>query len=95
MLLASLAAGLGPETRVGMKAAGFTARPEIVMLANIYDAINMLAYGLGGGQGEKPESIAEQFIDEGEHEIDKKVETFSNGAEFEKRRNELLQKIKK
>ena len=75
--------------------AGITMPPEMIMLANIYDAITGLAYGLAGGKGTKPESVAERFINEDEQKDNKKMESFESGADFEKRRKELLQKIHK
>lgn len=94
--LASLAAGLGPESRTGQKMAGVTAPPQTIMLANIFDAINMLHYNLAGGEGEPPESAAERYyISEERESKESEYETFATGEEFEARRNELLQKLMK
>lgn len=92
--LASLAAGLGPESRTGMYMTGVTARPELIMLANIFDAVNLLTYSLAGAKGDPPISAAERYYIEHDNEPKKDIQTFNSGEEFEKRRNELLQKIK-
>ena len=78
-----------------MYAAGVTAPPTMIMLANIFDAVAALAYGLGGGNGDPPESIAEKYYIENEHESEKEYESFTDGAAFEARRKALLDKINK
>ena len=90
-LLASLAAGLGADSRTGMKMCGTLAKPEVIMLANIFDAVNMLTYSLSGAEGEPPESAAEKYFENYEQK-EQKVETFATGEDFERRRKELLER---
>ena len=74
-----------------MKMAGVIAKPELIMLANIFDAVNMLTYSLAGAEGEPPESAADRYFVENTKE-EKQVEAFASGEDFEKRRQELLEK---
>lgn len=73
---------------------GITATPTVMMLAHIYDSINMLAFGLGGAKGIPPESMADTFIvQEEKANNNSDIETFATGEEFEARRKELLKKL--
>lgn len=78
-----------------MVTGGVTVTPTVMMLAHIYDSINLLAFGLGGAKGTVPESIADRFIVQDDRASDNTdVMTFSSGKDYERYREKLLQGVK-
>lgn len=76
-----------------MKLAGLKVPPDTLYLAHILDDFNLLlwSFSKGANSANKPKSIAEALIDKPEKKTD--VESFKSGAEFERRRAELVKRI--
>lgn len=92
-LLGTLVSGLGDKSRIGQKVAGVTAPADTILLAKIYDMINILIWmqtedGMKGRN--KPKELAPNFYIE-----TKNNETFGfeNGAEYEKARAKLIEEL--
>ena len=64
--------------------------PDTLFLARILDDLNLLLWSFSGGASEanKPKSIAEDFI-----EKERELMSFSSGADFERKRAEILKRI--
>lgn len=60
-LVATLAAGLRDDSRIKMKMAGVTASRDTILMGVIADRLGLVIFGMSGGRGEIPESIAEGF----------------------------------
>lgn len=91
--LGILSAGLRENSRIRQKLEGIKADPDTIILAKIYDVVNTILWtktkDAEKGRNQ-PKSFAQMFIDSGEPE----PAHYANGAEFEKARKELIEKIK-
>lgn len=91
--IATLTAGLSPSSRVGMKLAGIKVPPDTLYLAHILDGINLLLWSFSenANSSNKPKPIAAELIEAPGKDND--IESFNSGADFERRRAEILKRI--
>lgn len=77
-----------------MKLAGLLVPPDTLYLAHILDDFNLLlwSFSKNANGANKPKSVAETLIDKPRSNANK-LESFNSGAEFERRRAELLKRI--
>lgn len=88
-LAATLAAGLGDDSRIMMKLRGEKVSREVLLLASLNDRIGVLLAGLAGEKNPPP-SIVDALYGEVHAPVDKGVRTFASAEEFEKERKRLL-----
>lgn len=76
-----------------MKLTGLKVPPSTLYLAYILDDFNLLLWSFSKNANSinKPKSIADSLIDKPQKP--KEYESFNSGAEFERRRAEILQNI--
>lgn len=90
--VATLSCGLRDSSRIKMKMAGEVLSFERMMLVNIYDRVNWLAWAESKGAqegGKPPEALLGKLL--GLEKEEKKEEfVFESGEEFEKAREKLL-----
>lgn len=89
-LLATLTAGLGPTSRVGMSINKVTAPPDTMLLAEILDGVNLLLWSLAG-KGNKPKSVASQLVENDKPKSD--IKAFKTGADLLKERENIIKRI--
>ena len=92
-LLGTLTAGLGINSRIGMKRRGVTAPSETIMLAQIFDALTTAIWSIKGAKGERPESQLDVFL-VGYQPQKADNSSFASGREFEEERKKILERIK-
>lgn len=95
-LVATFFVGLREDSRIKMALAGEKHTPMIMLMSMAVDALNMLVWmqSEDGLKGEnRPESITEALFEE-KPQAEPVYEGFADGASFEKRRAEILEKIK-
>ena len=85
-LVATLAAGLGPNSRVYQKLAGQTVPTDTLLLAMLVDDVRAMVYGTKGKH--VPERIAPKLMAGAIPE--RKERIFKTGADFDKARAALL-----
>ena len=85
-LVATLAAGLGPNSRVYQKLAGQTVPTDTLLLAMLVDDVRAMVYGTKGKH--VPERIAPKLMAGAMPE--RKERIFKTGADFDKARAALL-----
>lgn len=93
--LGILAAGLREDSRIRQKLEGIKASPDTILLARVYDLINVLVWSKtkDAEKGKNfPKSLALLFMEEDEEES--KAAHFSTGAEYEEARKKIIEKIK-
>lgn len=91
--LGILSAGLRENSRIRQKLEGIKADPDTIIMAKIYDLVNILLWSKtkDAEKGKNyPKSFAKMFLVSDEPE----PTSYANGAEFEKARAELVKKIK-
>lgn len=91
--LGILSAGLREDSRIRQKLEGLKASPDTIIMAKIYDLVNLLLWSKtkDAEKGKnQPKSFAKLFLVSDEPE----PASFSSGAEFKKARAELVKKIK-
>lgn len=88
--LATLTAGLGPNSRVGMKINQITVYPNTLLLAEILDSVNLLLWSLCG-KGNKPKSVASQLVENDKPKSD--IKAFETGADLLKERENIIKRI--
>lgn len=90
--LAILAKGLPSKARIYRSLSGQDTDLDRLILAGIFDRLNLLLFAFAGKKGDKaPESLVNKMMGNEEEEEAKSL--YSSGEEFEKKRNELLKKI--
>ena len=88
--LATLTAGLGPNSRVGMKINGVTVPPDTLILAEILDGVNLLLWSLAG-KGNKPKSMASKLLEQDKPKSD--IKGFKTGADLLNARQNIIKRI--
>lgn len=89
-LLATLTAGLGPNSRVAMAINKQTAPPDTMFLAEILDSINLILWSLAG-KGKKPESVAAALLVQDKPK--KNIKGFANGQDLLAERDKIIKRI--
>ena len=89
-LLATLTAGLGPNSRVGMAINKVTAPPDTMLLAEILDGVNLLLWSLAG-KGKKPKSVAAALLVH--DKPNKDIKGFATGADLLREREKIVKHI--
>ena len=76
-----------------MKLAGIRVPPDTLYLAHILDDFNLLlwSFSKNANSSNKPKSIAEDLIEQPPKKTD--IESFKSGADFERRRAEIVKRI--
>ena len=91
--LGILSAGLRETSRIRQKLEGIKADPDTIIMAKIYDLVNILLWSKtkDAEKGKNyPKSFAKMFIESDEPE----PTSYASGAEYEKARAEIVKKIK-
>lgn len=89
-LVATLAAGLGDNSRIKMKMRGELVTREVLMLSVIADRLGVLIAGLSGEE-KAPQSFIDLIYGEDGNEISKSdVQAFITPEDFEKAREKIL-----
>lgn len=86
-LAATLACGLGPDSRIVQYYTGIKPANRNVLIATVTDAVNVVTYALAGGK-KPPTRIAEILTGQTESR-----DGFDTPEDFEAARAELLEKI--
>lgn len=92
--LAVLVTGLGPNSRIGMKALGVSAPFDSILLARILDDLNMIIWSWSEDAKHgtnRPESYADMLAGATEKH---KAEGYATGEDFKKARANILKRIK-
>ena len=90
-LVATLACGLKPDSRIMMKMAGVqTSPPNLLLYALIVDELRLLRYSLMGAK--KDPVLITDLLENGIRQ--KETIGFSTGAEFEAYRAQIMEKVK-
>lgn len=92
-VVAVFSVGLKDSSRIKMKLSGMSATAEVLLLAQIADALNTLVWFNSKdrtNQSKRPKSLVEAITNP--NKTDEKPMSFSNGEEFEKYRFELMRK---
>lgn len=90
-LVATLASGLGDDSRIKRLAGGQPASSEVMLLGGILDALHMLIYKLSDGSTAPPVSIIDLMFGNGE-EPQKQCMSFESYEDFEAYRQKLIKK---
>lgn len=90
-LVATLASGLGDDSRIKRLAGGQPASSEIMLLGGILDALHTLIYKLSDGSTTPPISIIDLMFGNGK-EPQKQCMSFETLEDFEAYRNKLINK---
>lgn len=93
-LLGTYAAGLGHNTRIGMKRRGVTAPADVILLAQVYELLMTIAWSFTKKKGEMPKTPLDEFILEKKQETKKELKGYSSADAFEEARKNLLKEIK-
>lgn len=91
--LGILCAGLRENSRIRQKLEGIKASPDTIILARIYDLVNIILWSKtkDAEKGKNyPKSFAKVFLESDEPE----PANYSSGAEYEKARKKLIERIK-
>lgn len=93
-LLGTLVAGLGANTRTGKELSGYKGSTAEILLAQIFDALNLLLWSFSedGQKGRRrPDPISDILLGK---EEEKSEAVYSTAEEFEDARKKILQRIK-
>lgn len=93
--LGMLAAGLGPESRIGRAVSGEKYPIGTVLLANCLDALRTLIWfqtkdGMKGRN--RPRRVTDILLEREDEKPEKEIETFASGADFEEARRRLTER---
>lgn len=94
--VATLSAGLRPDSRIMMKLSGTDFMLRDLLLASIFDntALLLWAQTKDGEKGRnRPKSLLASFLNE--NKGNKGIKTYESGEDFEKDRQRILEKIKR
>lgn len=89
-LIATLTAGLKPDSRIMMRLSGLSVSPEMYLLASILDGVNWLVWSKtedGEKNRNRPKSMVAMLTKDDEKPD---VQTFRTGEEFERAREKIL-----
>lgn len=92
-LLGTLVAGLGADTRTGKELSGHVGSTAEILLAQIFDAINLLIWSFSedGQKGRhRPKPISDILIGK---EDEKEEQSYRTAEDFERARQKILQQI--
>lgn len=92
-MLGILSAGLREDSRIRQKLEGLKAPPDTIIMAKIYDLVNILLWSKtkDAEKGKNyPKSFAKMFLETDEPE----PTSYATGADYEKARAEIVKKIK-
>lgn len=92
-ILGILSAGLREDSRIRQKLEGLKAPPDTIIMAKIYDLVNILLWSKtkDAEKGKNyPKSFAKMFLETDEPE----PTSYATGADYEKARAEIVKKIK-
>lgn len=90
-LVATLASGLGDDSRIKKLAGGQPASSEVMLLGGILDALHAIMYRLSDGSSEPPASIIDLMFG-GASEPQKQCMSFESYDDFEAYRQKLISK---
>lgn len=90
--LAVFAYGLNDDSRIKRAISKRKVKTDTLLLAAIVDRLSVIAYMLGKHGGKKPQSLV-NALTKNERPADNCL-SFSSGAEFERARAAILEKIK-
>ena len=93
-LLGTYAAGLGHNTRIGMKRRGVTAPADVILLAQLYELILTIAWSFKKKKESLPKTPLDEFIVGEKAETKKELKGFSSANAFEQERQKILKEIK-
>lgn len=88
-LAATLAAGLGDNSRIMMLLNNQPEKSEILLLSGILDSLHAIIYGLSDGSSDRPQSIVSMLFN-GEEKPVKSCMSFDSAEEFEAYRENLV-----
>lgn len=91
LYIATLAVGLRYNSRIILKLNNQPVSQDQVLLAGIFDNLNMIRYMLSGGKGgRKPDSVMEKLI-----KRNTEITTFSSSDDFERAKERILKNSRK
>ena len=94
LTLATLVTGLGPNSRIGMKALGVNAPFDSILLARILDDLNLILWSWSK-DAKNGINMPESYADKLTGKKQKNVQGFKSGEDFIKAREELVKQIQK
>lgn len=95
VLVATLVAGLGENSRVRRKQSGVTTPAELSVLALIYDKLNLLLWAKtkdGQKNRNRPKSLYEMLNPKPK---ERDIETFDTGEDFDRARQAIINQYRK
>lgn len=92
--LGILATGLGHNSRIMLKLSEQNYDLNTMLLASIADSLHNIIYIFSGDKNTEPPESYVEALTNNESEKRSQYETFETASDFEKRRNELVRKIK-
>lgn len=93
-MLGTFAAGLGHDSRIGMKRRGVKAHADVFILAQLYELIFTIAWRLAGKDEELPELPIDEFIIGGREKAKKELKGYTSANDFKEARKKILKEIK-
>lgn len=88
-LAATLAAGLGDNSRIMRLLNNQPEKSEIILLSGILDSLHAIIYGLSDGSSDRPQSIVSMLFN-GEEKPAKNCMSFDSAEEFEAYRDKIV-----
>lgn len=94
VLLGTLVAGLGADSRIGRNELGIACSVEAFFQAVLIDSVNTMAWALSGGKAShKPESVAEKMLLEPRDKDDARdYVVFDSAEDFQTAWNKIIGK---
>ena len=92
-LLGTYAAGLGHNSRIGMKRRGFTAPADVIIMAQLYELIFAIVWHITKKKEKMPDTPLDEFVIGDKPEIKKELKGFASGSDFKKTRESILKEI--
>lgn len=90
--LAVFACGLPRDSRIFKKISGQNVDLDSLILAGIFDRLNLLLFSFTGKKGsEAPESMADKLMGKAKPKKDQGL--YASGEEFERRKKELIRRM--
>lgn len=89
-LLATLVSGLRADSRIVQELTGVKDTNKTLLLAQMVDGINTLAWVVGGDKDHRPKSVYELLVEKEEAE---KPAGFASGAAYEQARAKMIEEI--
>lgn len=93
-LLGTYAAGLGHNSRIGMKRRGVTAPADVILLGQLYELILSIVWAFFKKKEKMPSTPLDEFIVGEKTTAKKELKGYASADAFEAAREKILKEIK-